>query len=404
MTAQDKPANLKSIPDVNAMVNRLTDMAAKMRQTADNIDMMARELLQFKDIEAALAQVQAFTQTMAAMGLLAPQTPSAKEPETPADDDRDRSASDDKPPSTPAPEPTPEPTPEPNPNPEPAPKPAPPAVKPDERPDHVTRTRTEPDKSPVTQTRPQEPEHKPSETSSPNQILESMLPDDMRNPSFGRRLAVIRGQYELTRTELAELANIDERDLRQLETNAAIPTDRQLDTLAAALDIPRTTLVSAPMSVVAPLAGTKTLGERIRLLRIRAGLTQAQLSTRLRVSVDTVQAYESDARVPSDISHVSVALNVPRTGLTTYLETQPITQPSSRDAYANHLSTGQKVMALRIARGWTHNDLARKTGISASHLAQIESGGHNPARTRFRPWPRPSTSRHWTSSASRRTT
>lgn len=383
----------RPIPDVSAMAARLREMAENLRDTASHVDAMANELLRFRDVEAVITQAQALAQYINTLGLTGAAAPTA----TPSADNA-RPDSRDPPAPSQQPEPettarretptacpgsdvaTPEPRrrqPAPRPKPEPS-RPRTPAPIPEPRPDSTPEPAPElnvaDDKNLV------------------NQTLENMLPPDMRNASFGRRLSVTRAIRELSLADVAEATGIDEPLLRRLEQNQAAPTSDQLDKLSDVLDVSRYTLVIAPMTDLAPMGVATSTGARIRLVRIRAGLTQTALAKRLDVQNHVVDDYESDSGKKPNLEHLAVALNVDQNVFTAFLPNAPAadlsaftprpTPPSrpsaSRDALANHPSTGHKLRSLRAERGWSLEELAGRAGISAQHLGSIENGAHNP--------------------------
>lgn len=390
-TNQTPTPTSRPIPDVSAITAQLRKMANNMRETADHVDAMADELLRLRDVEAVITQAQALAQYINTLGLTgaaasAPDQPSSQTGDT-RPDGRDPPA----------------------PKPEPRPKPKTPVAGPAPRASRAGSTRDE--SRPFDRTKPEpktEPAHpspsrrdESAETPSApnpepsvavdldavNQTLENMLPPDMRNASFGRRLSVTRSIRELSLSDVTEATGIDEASLRRLEQNQAAPTSDQLDKLSDILDTSRSDLVTAPMTKLAPLASANSTGARIRLVRIRAGLTQTTLAKRLDVQNHVVDDYESDSGERPNLEHLAVALNVDKNVFTAFIPNAPAfalrPAPAQRpgyslDALANHPSTGRKIWNLRVERGLSIEELARHAGISASHLNQIENGAHNP--------------------------
>lgn len=381
----------RPIPDVSAMTAQLRKMASNMRETADHVDAMADELLRLRDVESVITQAQALAQYINTLGLTGAAASAPAQPSSPTGDARP----DGRDPPTPKPEPQPEPR-------TPVASPAPRASRAgsprnESRPSAPTKPgpKTEPARpSPSRQNEsaetPAAPNPEPSvavDLDAVNQTLENMLPPDMRNASFGRRLSVARSIRELSLSDVAEATDIDEASLRRLEQNQAAPTSDQLDKLSDILDTSRSDLVTAPMTKLAPLASANSTGARIRLVRIRAGLTQTTLAKRLDVQNHVVDDYESDSGERPNLEHLAVALNVDKNVFTAFLPSAPAfalgpasaPRPgSSRDALASHPSTGRKIWNLRVERGLSIEELARHAGISASHLNQIENGAHNP--------------------------
>jgi len=109
------------------------------------------------------------------------------------------------------------------------------------------------------------------------------------------------------------------------------------------------------------------LGERVKQLRLDRGMTIEELSDRLDIPVDCMLDVEAGKRRLSrpTINEVASIFSVAETELEA--EEQPAAELTPE-------GIGRKIRELREAKELSMNQLARKAGLSAAHLSEVERG------------------------------
>lgn len=123
--------------------------------------------------------------------------------------------------------------------------------------------------------------------------------------SMGEQIKTARQLRGLTQEELGERCGIGAANIRKYESGKQIPRIATLQKIAEALDL--------QVSSFLPAFGiTESLGNRIRTVRKRQGLSVAELGERLEISGSLVGRYErgEENPKPSTIHRFADALGV----------------------------------------------------------------------------------------------
>lgn len=123
--------------------------------------------------------------------------------------------------------------------------------------------------------------------------------------SMGEQIKTARQLRGFTQEELGERCGIGAANIRKYESGKQIPRIVTLQKIAEALDL--------PVSSFLPAFGiTESLGNRIRTVRKRQGLSVAELGERLEISGSHVGRYErgEENPKPSTIHRFADALGV----------------------------------------------------------------------------------------------
>lgn len=132
--------------------------------------------------------------------------------------------------------------------------------------------------------------------------------------TIGEKIKRMRTEKKLTQKQLADRMGVTQSHVWQYENGLANPSDKQIKKFADALGISVNELLSAEESnKTENKSRTMTVGERIREIRQKAGLTQKQLADRMGVTPSHIGQYERGLRRPSNekIKKFADALNIP---------------------------------------------------------------------------------------------
>lgn len=115
-----------------------------------------------------------------------------------------------------------------------------------------------------------------------------------------------------------------------------------------------------------------TIGERIKYVRKKHGLTQAQLGEMAYISHGHISRVETGYEVPSKrfVKLVSLALNV---------NYEWLMYGNGKDYNEEAFSLGEKMKAIRVEKGLTLNEVAKKMTVSESCVSRIENGFEQPS-------------------------
>lgn len=137
------------------------------------------------------------------------------------------------------------------------------------------------------------------------------------------------------------------------------------------------------------------IGERVKTVRTNHGWSQAQLARRLDVATEaSVYRLEAGRSLPSLplLLRLTAVLAVSIDYLLGLVDAStPVSQPPSR-AYAKHDVSerafasidvaqvfGTNLRRLRLQRGWSQSELARRLDVGAAHVNRIEAGAKPPS-------------------------
>ncbi|WP_133966788.1 helix-turn-helix domain-containing protein [Eubacterium limosum] len=121
-----------------------------------------------------------------------------------------------------------------------------------------------------------------------------------------------------------------------------------------------------------------TLGEKIRLLRNRKFLTQANLAEKAGISLNSIQKYESGKNTPKieNLSKIAIALEIDLDALIEDTEYLKYVLSGSL--------IGNKIKNARVKKGWTQIDLANKIDMSQAMVAAWEKNVRQPKEKTLR--------------------
>lgn len=132
--------------------------------------------------------------------------------------------------------------------------------------------------------------------------------------TIGEKIRKTRIEKGLTQKQLADRMGVTQSHVWQYENGLVKPSDKQIKKFADALGISVNELLSAEESnKTENKSKTMTVGERIREIRQKAGLTQKQLADRMSVTPSHIGQYERGVVHPSNeqIKKFADALNIP---------------------------------------------------------------------------------------------
>lgn len=115
-----------------------------------------------------------------------------------------------------------------------------------------------------------------------------------------------------------------------------------------------------------------TIGERIKVVRKKHGLTQTQLSEMTYISRSHISRVENGFEKPSKrlIKLVSVALNV---------EYDWLMYGQEKDEKKETFSLSEKMKAIRVENGLSIDEVAEKMTVSESYVFRVENGFEKPS-------------------------
>lgn len=174
----------------------------------------------------------------------------------------------------------------------------------------------------------------------------------------GQKIRQLREERGYSLQDLAQKAGVSVSYLSEIERGAKKPSLKTLERIAAALNIPREQLVEADLN------RGLVLGQRLRLLRERGGLSLSQFAAQVRISPSYLSEIERGNVYPAvdTIKKLAEALKVPLSTL-----------------WGQGESLGQKLRLAREEQGLTQAELAQAAGVSAGLIGQIEQGKVQPS-------------------------
>ena len=128
--------------------------------------------------------------------------------------------------------------------------------------------------------------------------------------NVGKRIRELRKAEGITQKELGKRAGIAEPTIRRYENGQLSPKYETVEKLAEALHKSMEDVMTD--SVVSAGTGERTIGNRIRMARIAAALTQEELASLVGVRRPAISKYESGIVDPSasQIQKIASALRV----------------------------------------------------------------------------------------------
>ena len=113
------------------------------------------------------------------------------------------------------------------------------------------------------------------------------------------------------------------------------------------------------------------VGERIKELRKKAGLTQAQLAEKLNVTPQNISQYERGLKNPKigTLNKIAKALGVPVTELDPSIIPRP-----------KFIPIGKRIESARIAQGVSVEELASRLGVPPEKVREYERGDAVPKK------------------------
>ncbi|MFO7151884.1 MAG: helix-turn-helix domain-containing protein [Bacillota bacterium] len=176
----------------------------------------------------------------------------------------------------------------------------------------------------------------------------------------GKIIREFREKRSMSLKELAEKAGLSVSYLCEIERGKKLPSIEVIEKLAAALNISKDALFEESPSKKGP---STSPGERISILRRERGLSLSELAERAGISATYLCQIENGKVLPSlaTLKAIAKALNAnPQDFLS-----------------ATHIS--YKIKKIRLERGITQAELAKKAGVSTGLIGQIESGKVEPS-------------------------
>ncbi|MBE3581885.1 MAG: transcriptional regulator [Thermoanaerobacteraceae bacterium] len=174
----------------------------------------------------------------------------------------------------------------------------------------------------------------------------------------GPKIRQLREERGYSLQDLARRAELSVSYLSEIERGTKKPSLKTLERIAGALNVPREQLVEAD-----PPRGLD-LGQRLRLLREKAGLSLTQFASKVNISPSYLSEIERGNVYPAvdTIKRLAEGLKVPLSVLWGQGET-----------------LGQKLRLAREEQGLTQAELAKAAGVSAGLVGQIEQGKVQPS-------------------------
>lgn len=126
----------------------------------------------------------------------------------------------------------------------------------------------------------------------------------MNNKEIGKKIKLIRQTKKITREDLAKKLNISYSSIEKYEQGLRGFRVEITNKFAEALGVTINTLLKDE---------NISLGENIKKLRKNKGLTQDKLSEITKISIASIQRYESGKRQPNiqTLNKIAIALDVP---------------------------------------------------------------------------------------------
>lgn len=125
-----------------------------------------------------------------------------------------------------------------------------------------------------------------------NISLSYLMIDSEENTVTGEKLRNIRKGRGLTVEDLAELSEVPAEDIRNIEKNVIQPSLEHLEKLSLALN------VSIRYFIERNIHGTN-LGDKLRALREKMNMSQAQLASAAKISPGLISQIENNMTMPS---------------------------------------------------------------------------------------------------------
>lgn len=132
--------------------------------------------------------------------------------------------------------------------------------------------------------------------------------------TIGEKIRKVRTDKGLTQKQLADRMSVTQSHVWQYENGLVKPSDKQVKKFADALGVSVKELLSVEENNKTENESiAMTVGERIREIRQKAGLTQKQLADRMGVTPSQIGQYERGLVNPSNtqIKKFADALNIP---------------------------------------------------------------------------------------------
>lgn len=125
---------------------------------------------------------------------------------------------------------------------------------------------------------------------------------------IGKNLKQLRIEKDLTQKELANMLMVSTITIQNYENNRRQPNIETLNKIANALNVNVSELISDKANLQ---ISTNTLGENIKRIRKKRGLTQKQLSEKINKHERMVQKYETGNVIPSIemVNNIALALD-----------------------------------------------------------------------------------------------
>lgn len=184
----------------------------------------------------------------------------------------------------------------------------------------------------------------------------------------GEQIRHYRKERGLTLSDLAAKTGVSVSYLSEIEQGKKRPSLRTLERICAGLNLSKGAVLMS--SAEGKPSGRDSgqpvgLGEKIRLARRNKGRTLEELARSLGLSESYLSAIEQGKRRPgvATLHRIAEALQVP---LPVLLHESP-------------RSLGEKMRLLRERLGLSREDLAGRTGVSPSLVAQLEVGRAQPS-------------------------
>lgn len=175
----------------------------------------------------------------------------------------------------------------------------------------------------------------------------------------GQQIRTLREERGYTLRELANRANLSLSYLSEIERGSKCPSLKTVDKLARALDVPRSGLVENEQ-----WDRGLSIGDKIRLLRKERKMSLADLAHEVGISTSYLSEIERGTVYPSlfILKQLARGVGVPPLVLMGY-----------------EGSLGHKLKMLREGYGMTQAELARKAGVTAGLIGQIEHAKVHPS-------------------------
>lgn len=222
--------------------------------------------------------------------------------------------------------------------------------------------------------------------------IELYLPVYMRSPETGRRIRIFRAFNNMTLTELSKKALIEFKYLSEIESCKRSLTTETAIKLCKALGVTRQSLTEEPIGDILPFEQSMTVGQRLRIARIRSGWDLSELNSRCKVPMERLKKYEDGTemcphdtlvmiagimRLPLWVLTTADPYNIPKDGSDESNDPERASRPPRTGMPS--LSTGELIAQERIRKGWSQRELAKKAGISTSYISSIEDQRNIPS-------------------------